>query len=92
MAAGKTLVCSASLVCSAYVWRTAKAIFFKIRIVIYELGSHFSQFRLFKEMAVLGHVFIFQLTLTMNITPINITLRTLEKNRIASVLRAMRSS
>ena len=37
------------------------------------------------------HVFLFQLTLKINITLINIALRILEKNKIKSVLRAIRS-
>ena len=63
-----------------YVWRTATAIFF-IKRVIYKLVSHFIQFALFKEMEAQGTCFFYHLTLTSNTTPINITLRILEKKK-----------
>ena len=47
--------------------------FFKRR-VIYELGSHFNQIRFIQRNdSEGGSIFFFQLTLTINITPFNIT-------------------
>ena len=37
-----------------------------------------------------GAFFFFQLTLTINITPLTVTLRILEKDKIKSALRAIR--
>ena len=79
------------LVWSAYVWRTATATFFKNR-VIYELGSLFQSNSLYlKKWQCREHIFIFHITLTINITLINITLCILEKSKIKSALRAIRS-
>ena len=56
--------------------------------VIYELGSHFNRIYL-KKWQCRKHVFLFQLTLTINITGINIKLCILEK-KIRSALRPIR--
>ena len=64
--------------------------FFKRR-VIYELGSHFNQIRFIQRNdSEGGSISFFQLTLTINITPLTVTLRILEKDKIKSALRAIR--